>query len=311
MGKHVVVGAGPVGGGVAVRLAEAGHQVKVVTRSGSGPIHSGIERVAADAAAIGALSPIVENADAIYNCASPLYHRWATDWPPLAAALLHAAERSGAVLVTTSNLYGYGPVDHPMTELDSLAATFTNGRVRVQMWEDAIRAHREGRVRVVEARASDYFGPGLTDASQLGRVVPRILAGKSVRVLGNPDLPHSWTYVPDVTRALVTLATDPRAWGQAWHVPTAAPQTQREMIAGFAAMAGVAVPDVGSLPRLALRAAGIVSPTVRSLREISYQVDQPFVVDSSKFTQTFGQNPTSTREALGETVASWTSAVAA
>ena len=46
----------------------------------------------------------------IYSCAGPAYPRWVTDWPPLATALLTAAERSGAVLATASNLYGYGPV---------------------------------------------------------------------------------------------------------------------------------------------------------------------------------------------------------
>jgi len=310
MGLHVIVGAGPVGTGTALRLADAGHQVRTVTRRGRGPSHPGVENVAADAARPGALAPLVTGADAVYNCANPPYHRWAADWPPLAAALLAAAERSGAVLVTTSNLYPYGPVDHPITEDDPLDATFTNGRVRARMWNEAIAAHRDGRVRVTEARASDFFGPGLTDSSQLGRIAPRILAGKPVRVLGNPDLPHSWTYVPDVTRALVTLGTDPRAWGHAWHVPTDTSRTQREMIDAFAALAGVPSPKVGSIPHLALRAVGLVSPMVRSLREILYQVDAPFVVDSSRFTETFGAAPTPIDDALRETIASWKSPVA-
>jgi nucleoside-diphosphate-sugar epimerase len=296
VGLHVVVGAGPVGAGTALRLAEGGHQVRTVTRSGHGPTHPGIERIAADAIRSDTLTTVATGADAIYNCASPPYHRWAADWPPLAAAMLDAAERTGAVLVTTSNLYGYGPVDHPITEHDPLVATFTNGHVRAQMWNEAIAAHRDGRVRVTEARASDFFGPGLTDSSQLGRVIPRILAGKSVRVLGNPD---------------VTLGTDPRAWGHAWHVPTDAPWTQREMIDEFAQIAGVASPRVASFPHLALRAVGLVSPTVRTLREILYQVDEPFVVDSSSFSRTFGVTPTPTRDALRETFASWTSPVAA
>jgi nucleoside-diphosphate-sugar epimerase len=311
MGVHVVVGAGAIGGGTAERLAAAGHDVKVVTRSGGGPDDPRIERIAADVARPGALAALVTGADAIYNCANPPYHRWKTDWPPIADALLDAAERSGAVLVTTSNLYGYGPVDHPISERDPLAATFTNGRVRAQMWEGALAAHQTGRVRVTEARASDFYGPGLTDQSQLGRVIPRILAGKSVRVLGNPDLPHSWTYVPDVTQTLVVLGTDPRAWGHAWNVPTDAPKTQREMIATFAEIAGVAEPKVASLPRLALRAVGLVVPTVRSLQEITYQVERPFILDSSRFTETFGMTPTSTHDGLQATAASWTSAVAA
>jgi nucleoside-diphosphate-sugar epimerase len=311
MGLHVIVGTGSIGSGTALRLADAGHQVRTVTRGGRGPSHPAIECVAGDVAEPGTLVKFATGADASYNCANPPYHRWATDWPPLAATMLDAAERSGAVLVTTSNLYAYGPVDHPITEDDPLVATFTNGRVRAQMWNDAIAAHHAGRVRVTEARASDFFGPGLTDSSQLGRVVPRILAGKAVRVLGNPDLAHSWTYVPDVTRALVTLGTDPRAWGHAWNVPTDAPKTQREMIDTFAQLAGVASPKVSSLPHLALRAVGLVVPTVRSLREILYQVDAPFVVDSSRFSETFGITPTPTVDALRETVASWKAPVSA
>ena len=215
------------------------------------------------------------------------------------------------MLVTTSNLYRYGPVDHPITEDDPLDATFTNGRVRARMWNEAIAAHREGRVRVTEARASDFFGPGLTDSSQLGRIIPRILAGKSVRVLGNPDLPHSWTYVPDVTRALVTLGTDPRAWGHAWHVPTDTPRTQREMIDTFAALAGVASPKVGSLPasRAARGWARVADGAAACARSV-YQVDAPFVVDSSRFTETFGAAPTPIDDALRETLASWKSPVA-
>ena len=51
MSLHVIVGAGPVGSAAALRLAAAGHQVRVITRSGTGPDADGVERIAADAAA--------------------------------------------------------------------------------------------------------------------------------------------------------------------------------------------------------------------------------------------------------------------
>src|SRR5690606_37204952 len=79
MGKHVIVGAGQVGARLAVRLAGLGHDVVVVTRSGSGP--EGVERVAADAADRARLTRIARGADALYNCANPPYHRWPRDWP--------------------------------------------------------------------------------------------------------------------------------------------------------------------------------------------------------------------------------------
>src|SRR5262245_66204399 len=107
MARHVIVGAGAVGTATATLLAERGEQVRVITRRGTGPEHPAIERVAADATDAARLSELAGGAAALYNCASPLYHRWHTDWPPLASALLTAAERSGAVLATTSHLYGY------------------------------------------------------------------------------------------------------------------------------------------------------------------------------------------------------------
>ena len=147
MALHVIVGAGPVGTATATLLADQGERVRVVTRSGSGPAHPAIELVAADATDADRLSSLAEGAAALYNCANPQYHRWLTDWPPLASALLTAAERSGAVLAAVNNLYGYGEVDWPITDATPLAAAHPKLRVRADMWREALAAHRAGRRR--------------------------------------------------------------------------------------------------------------------------------------------------------------------
>src|SRR5215510_4197994 len=105
MSLHVIVGAGAVGSWVGRLLAERGDRVRMISRRGTGPEHPAIERVAADATQADRLTQLASGAAALYNCANPPYHRWPIDWPPLAAALLAAAERSGAVLATASNLY--------------------------------------------------------------------------------------------------------------------------------------------------------------------------------------------------------------
>src|ERR1022692_1371854 len=33
------------------------------------------------------------------------------------------------------------------------------------------------------------------------RVIPRVLAGKAMRVVGYPDVRHTWTFITDVARA--------------------------------------------------------------------------------------------------------------
>jgi hypothetical protein len=64
---------------------------------------------------------------------------------------------TGAGYVMLGNLYGYGPVDGPLTEDLPLAATGPKGRTRARMREDAIAAHRAGRVRATEVRASQFM----------------------------------------------------------------------------------------------------------------------------------------------------------
>jgi nucleoside-diphosphate-sugar epimerase len=296
-GLHVVVGAGSVGTALARLLADTGARVRVVTRSGSGPTHPSVERVAGDAGDGPRLTDLARGADVLYNCANPPYHRWATEWPPIAAALLQAAERTGAVLATCSNLYGYGPVTGPLTQDLPLAATGVKGRVRARMWHDALAAHTSGRLRATEVRASDYLGA--TSQSLLGDlVVPRLLAGRPVRVLGDPDVPHAVTYTGDVARMLVVAAADDRAWGRAWHAPTHPARTVRRMVTDLAEAAGVPDVDVRRLPEWVQRGLGLVMPALREMPEVRYQHTRPWLVDSSPAEDTFGLSPTPWRDIL-------------
>jgi nucleoside-diphosphate-sugar epimerase len=301
MSRYVIIGAGSIGSATARLLAERGEEVLVVTRSGSGPTGSGIRRVRCDATDAAQLTEVSQGAVALLNCAAPAYHRWVSDWPPLAEAVLDTAERTGAVLATVSNLYGYGPVSAPMTEQMPLLATTRKGRVRARLWSDALARHEAGRVRATEIRASDYIGP--RSQSPLGdRVVPRLLAGKPVQVLPSADTAHSWTYVEDVARLLAVVADDERAWGRPWHVPTNAPRTQREAVADLAQVAGVAPVPVREMPGLLLRLLALVNPTVRELPEVAYQLKAPFIIDSSAATEAFGLNPTPWSEVLSATI---------
>jgi nucleoside-diphosphate-sugar epimerase len=303
MTMHVIVGAGPVGSATAMRLSGQGEQVRITTRSGAGPAAPGIERIAADATDAERLAALAEGAAVPYSCASPPYHRWPQDWPRLAAAVLAAAERTGAVLVTMSNLYGYGPAGHPLTEDDPLAGSGPKGRTRAQVWDGALAAHRAGRARVTEARASDYFGPGVRAESPIGRrSIPQLLAGRPVSVLGDPDVPHSWTYLPDIAAALITLGAEQRAWGRAWHVPTGPPMTQREIYTTLARIAGAPPPRLRPVPPWLIRAAGVAVPYLREFGEVAYQFTAPFEVDSTAFQSAFGAGPTPMDEALAATV---------
>ncbi|MDF1603152.1 NAD-dependent epimerase/dehydratase family protein [Nocardioides sp. YIM 152315] len=291
---HVIVGAGPVGRATAIQLAGEGHEVLLVSRSGSGPAVPGVRREAVDAADADRLTELTTGATALYNCVNPpSYTVWPTFWPPVAAAFLTAAQRTGATLVTASCLYAYGPVDEPMVEGMPDAATTKKARIRARMWAEARAAHEAGRIAAVEVRGSDYMGPWVAPASgQVARVTAAALAGRTVRVMGRPDRPHSFTDVRDMGRALAAVAQAPRTWGRVWHAPTNAPRTQAEAVADVCRAAGREPVAVKPFPRWVLGVGGAVVPVLRELRETEYQFTRPYVLDSSAIARELGLEPT-------------------
>lgn len=310
MSLHVVVGAGPVGSATARLLAAQGQQVRLITRRGRGPQPGvggaeveirRIECVAADAGDAEVLSRHTEGAVALYSCAGPAYHRWPTEWPPLGAALVRTAEVSGAVLVTTANLYGYGEVDGPMTEESPWRPNSVKGQVRAKLWTDALAAHEAGRIRTAEVRASDYLGARTVSPFTV-MVLPKVLSGGRASMPADLDAPHSWTYVGDVARTLIAVAADESTWGRPWHVPTAEPMSVRELSVRAAELAGAPAARVATMPAIALRLAGLFNRDAREMIETQYQWQRPFVIDSTAATVALGIKPAGTDQALRETI---------
>ena len=290
--QHVLVGAGAMGREVAAHLAARGSRVVVVTRSGTDTGVAGVEHVAADASDADRLSEVVTGANVLYNCANPGdYTKWVSVWPPLASAMLAAAERTDATYAITGNLYPYGPLDEPMTETHPDAATDEKGRLRAAMWADTLAAHREGRIRAVEVRASDYVGPGVGDNGHISRHLATLKAGKRAWVVGSADQPHSFTDVGDAARLLVAAAEDESSHGRIWHAPTNAPLTQRQVITDVARAGDFPQPKVSAMPG-ALLTLGSVVPFVRELRDMAYQWTRPYVLDDTATRAHFGIEPT-------------------
>jgi nucleoside-diphosphate-sugar epimerase len=301
MSVHLVVGAGPVGTAIARRLAALGHEVRLASRSGRGPAVTGVTRTAVDAADAAALTGLARGAAVVHNALNPTrYHRWPVEWPPMAAALLSAAERTGAALVTVSNLYAYGAVTGPMREDTPLRPREEKGRIRARMWTDALAAHEAGRVRALEVRASDYLGAGAQSSATLA--MRAVVAGRRARVLGRADVAHSWTYTGDVAALAVAAAADDTAYGRAWHVPTNPPRTQRELLTELAQLAGVPAPRIAETPDALVRLVGLVDKEAGAAAKVSYQFARPFVIDDAAARARFGLHPAPWKDVLMETV---------
>lgn len=284
--RHIIIGAGPVGRATADALTARGADVVLASRSGTG------NTTAVDATSAEALGQLADGAVAIYNCVNPpAYDKWPELWPPVANALLAAAQRGGAVLVTAANLYAYGSVDGAMVEGMPDAAPGKKAQVRATMTADAFAAHASGRLRAVEVRGSDYMGAGPGDYAHVPRVIEKALKGNAVRVIGSADQPHTWTDVRDMGRALATVATEESAWGKVWHAPSNAPRTQAEAVNDVLASVGAKPVSVKAMPALMFTVVSPFVPIVRELKETEYQFTRPYVMDSSAITAAFGLEP--------------------
>ena len=301
---HVVFGTGQVGQALVARLAGSGLAVRAVSRHQPAGLDGRAEWRPADAADAALAADAASGASVIYQCLSAPYTQWPELFPPLQRGVLAAAERTGALLVSLENLYGYGPTGGvPMTEDLPLAATTVKGRTRAAMTAELLAAAQAGRIRFAIGRASDFFGAGVTQGSTLGeRVFGNALAGRRADFIGHPDLPHTYSYVPDIAAGLATLGTDARAAGQVWHLPGPQTVTTRALLDLVAGQVGHPV-AIRSVPKLALRALGLVNPMMRELAEMAYEFDQPFVLDTSKYESAFGTAGTPLAEAVAATMA--------
>jgi nucleoside-diphosphate-sugar epimerase len=301
----VILGTGPLGVAIAGQLVDRGEPVRVVNRKGVARVPSEVEVIGADLADPEQAGRACADARVVYHCASPPYHRWAELHPPLMAAAIEGASAAGATLVFGDNLYAYGPPDGPLTEDLPYRAAGPNGRARIAIAETLMAAHRNGRVQAAIGRGSDFFGRHVRMSAVGEQVFGRAVAGKPAQVLGNPDIPHSVTYIDDFAQALITLAGDDRALGGVWHVPCAPEVPMRRFVE-------MVFEQVGNPARLrvapgwGLTIAGLFNPTVRAVREQLYQHQQPWVVDSSKFERTFGWTATPLADAIHDTVAWFT-----
>ena len=239
--RPVILGTGQLGLTIMEQLTEHGIVSRMVNRSGQigEALPEGVTVSAADLYDPANVKAACADADVVFLCAQPPYTEWPERFPPLIDSVLAGLHESGTTLVFGDNLYMYGPTGGaPISEDLPYAATGHKGKTRARIAEQLLNAHTPGELNVVIGRASDFFGPRVTDSSVGDLLFAAALEGKTVNLLGDIDLPHTYTYIRDFAGALITLAEAPEAYGQAWHVPNAPTQSTRAFVEQVEAQIG-------------------------------------------------------------------------
>ncbi|NRF90042.1 NAD-dependent epimerase/dehydratase family protein [Paenibacillus frigoriresistens] len=301
---EVILGAGPLGRAVMKELLRKGKKVRMVNSSGRANVPDGVDVMQADLMSESGALIALKGAKNVFQCAQPPYHKWDGLFQTLMSNITKAAAHHKTNLIMGDNLYMYGEVKGSIHEGLTYEASTRKGKVRAEVARDLLDLHRKGTVRVTIGRGADFFGPQVENSYVGSRFFTPVAAGKSISLLGNPDALHTFTYIDDFGRALVTLSEHEDAFGQVWHVPNAEAVSARRFAELAYEVAGHS-PRIGTMGRGMLRLGGLFIPAAKEVIEMLYQFEQPFVVDSRKFVQRFGgeAGPTPLRTALTETVA--------
>jgi nucleoside-diphosphate-sugar epimerase len=300
---QVIFGAGALGMSIAHQLVANGKQVRMVNRSHKEIFSPDVELIIGNAANRSFTHEVCEGAQVVYHCANPMYHfkTWVEEFPALQEGILAGAIAADAKLIYGDNLYGYGSVKTPMREDLPYAATTNKGKMRADLAETLMSAHRVGRVRVAIARASDFYGEGVLNSTFGDRVFMPAIQGKTAESIGNLDLPHTYTYIQDFAKAMIILGEREEAMGEVWHVPNAPTISTREMI-NIIFKELELPPKMSGMSKLMMQLGGLFIPEAAESVEMMYQFEHPFIVDSAKFVKAFGDISTPHQEAIHNTI---------
>lgn len=140
--------------------------------------------------------------DVIVNAWNPPYPDWARDVPTLHRRVIAAAESSGATVILPGNVYVFGAdARAPWSSETPHLATNPLGRIRIEMEA----SYRDSSVQTILLRAGDFIDTA-TSGNWFDQVLIKHLRRGRFVYPGNPDIPHAWAYLPDLTRAAVRLA---------------------------------------------------------------------------------------------------------
>lgn len=301
---HTILGAnGVIAQELSRALASSSPAIRQVSRSPR-QVNPTDELVAADLLDAKATANAVSGSEVVYLVAGLKYNLsvWQEQWPRVMRNVIEACKQHGARLVFLDNVYAYGRVDGAMTEEAPFNPISKKGEVRAKIATMLLDEMRSGNLQAMITRSADFYGPGAVNSFPHAVIFERLKVKKTPQWIGNPNTIHTFTFTPDMGRAMAVLGRLPEAFGQTWHLPTTKePFTGADFARLACDLAGQRY-ELMVAPRWMLKLMGIFMPVLRENEEMMYQFDFDYRFDSSKIESAFGLEATSYRQGIGESL---------
>lgn len=293
---------GAIGSTLAKELRVYDSQIRLVSRK---PVKVDVkdELFSADLNDPTAVDQAVKGSNVVYLCVGLKYDTkvWRQQWPVIMANTIQACIKHQARLVFIDNVYMYS-IDslHQMTETSTINPMSKKGKIRQNIIDMLYEAHTKYGLSFCIARSADFYGPDIQNSLLLELVVNRLKNNASALWLRSKNKVHNFTYTPDAAKATAILGNTPDAYNQVWHLPTSKEELTGEEWTKRIAQQLHKKPKLFVLPGWLLKTLGLGIPLMREIAEMSYQYQDNYIFDSSKFEQAFNFTPTSVHNALQE-----------
>ncbi len=288
MKKIAVFGAnGNIGNQAVKAFRKAGWQVRAITRNGQYNHAQGVETASANAMDKGQVISSTKGCNYIINCVNPPYPKWQGMCMPIAVNMITAAQQHKAVHLFPANVYNYGTqIPAIVTDETQMDPDTKKGRIRLDMELLFKQFAAEKNVQTIILRAGDFFGGPHSQSSWFDTVVTKSLTTGKITYPGPMNVVHSWAFLPDMAQAFVKIAEQSDELSN----------FETFLFKGHAITGSqlkVAIEQViekscklSGLPWPLLRFAGLFSPMMREISEMSYLWNMPHQLDDRKLQQT-------------------------
>ncbi len=299
--KTLIFGTGPLGMWVAKLLTKKGEKVTVVNQKGKIKGFSHNPNITVKALNLydsTQVATLCKDANHIFHCAMPPYTAWSENYHLLTQAIIKGLEDSNAKLIYGDNLYMYGENSfHNLTEECAMDTTTKKGKIRAIAAQEFLRSKTDTAI----VRGSDFFGPFVKNALLGADFFLSAIHGKTVNLMGNIDLPHSYTYIKDFANTMITVSKNKECYNQVWHVPNAPTITTREFIKLVENEINQPI-KIRITGNKMLSFLALFNPLISEIKEMMPQVTNPYIVSHQKYQNKFGDNFTPLQQAIKATI---------
>jgi nucleoside-diphosphate-sugar epimerase len=208
-----------------------------------------------------------------------------------------------AKIVLIGTVYPYGrPRTERVSESHTREPHTFKGKMRKEQEDILLASHAAGSIQVTILKLPDFYGPNVKN-SFMYQAFQAAVTGKRAQLIGPIDTPHEFIYVPDVGPVVLSLANDPRAFGQAWNLAGVGTITQREFVTRIFREAGHKLKFFVAGKTL-LRLMGLFNPIMRELVEMHYLQTTPVILDDTALRGLLGSvHKTTYAEGINQTLA--------